>query len=88
MVVVGIEIQASDLSLLYVLQFWYFMVCGSTSAVLVFYVLRIHNMQYMKKFLISHWLRAVQFFRNTLPKNEMQCKKKKYSANFLIFKLF
>ena len=42
----------------------------------------------MKRFLNSYWLRAVQFFRNTVPKNEIQCKKntvqKKYSANFLI----
>ena len=33
---------------------------------------------YMKKFLDSDWLRAAQFFRNTVQKM-------KYSANFLIF---
>jgi hypothetical protein len=27
----------------------------------------------MKKFLNSDWLRAVQFFRNTVPENEVQC---------------
>jgi hypothetical protein len=32
----------------------------------------------MKKFLNSDWLTAVQFSRNTVPKNEIQCK-------FLIF---
>ena len=49
----------------------------------------------MKKFLDSDWLRAVQFFRNTVPKNKIQCKKKKYSAkkekysaNFVIFLIF
>ena len=34
----------------------------------------------MKKFLYSDWLRAVQLFRNTVPKSEIQCKKMKYSA--------
>jgi hypothetical protein len=29
----------------------------------------------MKKFLNSDWLRVVQFFRNTVPKNEIQSKK-------------
>jgi hypothetical protein len=29
----------------------------------------------MKTFLDSDWLRVVQFFRNTVPKNEIQCKK-------------
>jgi hypothetical protein len=39
-----------------------------------------------KKFLSSDWLRAVQCFRNTVPKNEIhQWRKKKYSGNFLIF---
>ena len=35
---------------------------------------------YMKEFLNSDWLGAVQFFRNTVSKNEIQCKKVKYSA--------
>ena len=30
----------------------------------------------MKKFLKSDWLRTVQFFRNTVPKNEIQYKKR------------
>ena len=34
----------------------------------------------MKKFLNSDWLRAVQFFRNTVQKSEIQYKKMKYSA--------
>jgi hypothetical protein len=34
----------------------------------------------MKKFLNSDWLTAMQFFRNTVPKSEIQCKKVKYSA--------
>ena len=39
-------------------------------------------MIYMKKFLNSDWLRAVQFFRNTdLPKNEIQCKKRNNTKN-------
>ncbi len=35
---------------------------------------------YMKKFLHSDWLRAVQFLVNTVPKKEIQCQKKKFSA--------
>ena len=31
----------------------------------------------MKNFLNSDWLRAVQFFRNTVPKNEIQLVQKK-----------
>ncbi len=34
----------------------------------------------MKKFLHSDWLRAVQFLGNTVPKQEIQCQKKKFSA--------
>ncbi len=34
----------------------------------------------MKKFLHSDWLRAVQFLVNTVPKKEIQCQKKKFSA--------
>ena len=34
----------------------------------------------MKKFLNSDWLRAVQFFRNTVKKNEIQWEKMKYSG--------
>ncbi len=30
---------------------------------------------YMKKFLHSNWLRAVQFLGNTVPKKEIQCQK-------------
>jgi hypothetical protein len=37
----------------------------------------------MKKILNSDWLRAAQFFQNTVPKNEIQCKQEKYSANFI-----
>ena len=36
----------------------------------------------MKKFLDSDWLRAVQFLGNSVPKKEIQCQKKKFSANF------
>jgi hypothetical protein len=31
----------------------------------------------MKELLKSDWLRAVQFFRNTVQKSEIQCKNKK-----------
>jgi hypothetical protein len=57
----------------------------------------------MKEFLNSNWLRAGQFFRNTVPKNEMQCQKNeipsakkiseiqcqkmKYSTNFIDYKI-
>ncbi len=34
----------------------------------------------MKKFLHSDWLRAVQFLVNTVPKKEIQCQKRKFSA--------
>ena len=34
----------------------------------------------MKKFLHFDWLRAVQFLGNTVPKKEIQCQKKKFSA--------
>ena len=34
-----------------------------------------HLIIYMKKFLNSDWLRAVQFFRNTVPKSKIHCKK-------------
>ncbi len=34
----------------------------------------------MKKFLHFDWLRAVQFLGNTVPKNESQCQKMKFSA--------
>ncbi len=34
----------------------------------------------MKKFLHSDWLRAVQCLGNTVPKKEIQCQKKKFSA--------
>ncbi len=40
---------------------------------------------YMKKFLHFDWLRAVQFLGNTVPKKEIQCQKKKFSANFFRF---
>jgi hypothetical protein len=34
-------------------------------------------MIHIKKFLnFADWLRAVQFFRNTVPKSEIQCKKR------------
>ncbi len=47
----------------------------------------------MKKFLHSDWLRAVQqflvntvqFLGNTVPKREIQCQKRKFSANFFRF---
>jgi hypothetical protein len=39
--------------------------------------------KYMKKFLNSDWLRSVQCFRNTVPKNETRWEKKKYSANLI-----
>ena len=35
----------------------------------------------MKKFLDSDWLREVQFYRNTVPKKEINCEKKKYLAS-------
>jgi hypothetical protein len=47
---------------------------------IVYYLVNIHE-----KFLNSDWLRAVQFFRNTVPKNKIQYKEKKHSANILIF---
>ena len=40
------------------------------------YYFEVNNIH--KKFRNSDWLRAVK-----LPKNEIQCKKKKYSANFI-----
>ncbi len=40
---------------------------------------------YMKKFIHSDWLRAVQFLGNTVPKKEIQCQKRKFSANFFRF---
>ena len=42
---------------------------------------------YMKKFLHSDWLRAVQFLVNTVPKKEIQWQKNKFSANFFRFKI-
>ncbi len=40
----------------------------------------------MKKFLHFDWLRpAAQFLVNTVPKKEIQCQKRKFSANFLRF---
>jgi hypothetical protein len=42
---------------------------------------------YMKTFLNSDWLRAVQFFRNTVSKNKIQCKFLNF-FNFLNFVLF
>ncbi len=42
----------------------------------------------MKKFLHFDWLRAVRFLGNTVPKKkfsakkEIQCQKRKFSANF------
>ena len=42
------------------------------------------NIIYMKKFLHFDWLRAVQFLGNTVPK-EIQCQKRKFSANFFRF---
>ena len=45
----------------------------------------------MKKFLNSDWLRdrAVQFFRNTVRKNEIQCKFLNFlNYIFLFFKCF
>ncbi len=39
----------------------------------------------MKKFLHFDWLRAVQFLENTVPKKEIQCEKRKFSANFFRF---
>ena len=41
----------------------------------------------MKKILNTDWLRAVQSFRNAVPKNEIQCQKMKYSANFIDYKI-
>ena len=38
-----------------------------------------------EKFLHSDWLRAVQFLGNTVPKKEIQCQKRKFSANFFRF---
>jgi hypothetical protein len=38
-----------------------------------------------EKFLNSDWLRAVQGFRNTVPKNEIQCKFLNFFEIFLIF---
>ncbi len=35
---------------------------------------------------VSDWLRAVQFLVNTVPKKEIQCQKRKFSANSLDFK--
>jgi hypothetical protein len=35
----------------------------------------------MKKTLNSDWLRAVEFFQNTVPKNKIQWQEMKYSAN-------
>ncbi len=40
---------------------------------------------YMKKFIHFDWLRAVQFLGNTVPKKEIQCQKRKLSANFSRF---
>jgi hypothetical protein len=40
---------------------------------------------YMKKFLNSYWLRALQFFSKY---SRCSAKKMKYSANFLIFLIF
>ena len=46
---------------------------------------------YMIKFLhekipsFSDWLRAVQFLGNTVPKKEIQCQRRKFSANFFRF---
>jgi hypothetical protein len=40
----------------------------------------------MKQFLNSDWLRAVQFFRNTVPMKYSV--KNKYRANSLIFLIF
>ncbi len=40
---------------------------------------------YMKKFLHSDWLRAVQFLGNTVPKKEIQCQNRKFCANFFRF---
>ncbi len=34
----------------------------------------------MKKFLHFDWLRAAQFLGNTVPKKQIQCQKKKFSA--------
>ncbi len=39
----------------------------------------------MKKILSFDWLRAVQFLGNTVPKKEIQCQKRKFSANFFRF---
>ncbi len=39
----------------------------------------------MKKFVHSDWLRAVQFLGNTVAKKEIQCQKRKFSANFFTF---
>ncbi len=33
----------------------------------------------------SDWLRAVQFLGNTVPKKEIQCRRRKFSANFFRF---
>ncbi len=41
----------------------------------------------MKKFLHFDWLRAVQFLANAAPKKEIQCQKRKFSANFFRFKI-
>ena len=53
----------------------------NTSGFIKKYQTIIKIVMYMKTFLNSDWLRVVQFFRNTVPKNEMQCKKK--NANFI-----
>ncbi len=45
----------------------------------------VNNIQYMKKFLHFDWLRAMQFLGNTVPKKEVQCQKKKFSANVFRF---
>ena len=37
--------------------------------------------RYMEKFRRFHWLGAVQFLGNTVPRKEIQCQKKKFSAN-------